>query len=112
MKTRLLQRLLRTLEALFPNLSITNINSRLLWEGSELYTEGSELAQDSSHNFYMGDVDDVYMIKPGWNNEDSSSLTIDADEFGKYSGKIFCFGFWLNKDDFMIYDGASLRFRD
>lgn len=85
---------------------------RLLWEGSEPYTEGSELAQDSPHNFYMGDVDDVYMIKPGWNNEDSSILTIDADEFGKYSGKIFCFGFWLNKDDSMIYDGTSLRYRN
>ena len=85
---------------------------RLLWEGNEPYTEGSELAQDSPHSFYMGDVDDVYMIKPGWNNEDSSILTIDADEFGKYSGKIFCFGFWLNKDDSMIYDGTSLHYRD
>ena len=84
---------------------------RLLWEGNEPYTEGSELAQDSPHSFYMGDVDDVYMIKPGWNNEDSSILTIDADEFGKYSGKIFCFGFWLNKDDSMIYDGTSLHYR-
>ena len=85
---------------------------RLLWEGNEPYTEGSELAQDSPHSFYMGDVDDVYMIKPGWNNEDSSILTIDADEFGKYSGKLFCFGFWLNKDDSMIYDGTSLHYRD
>lgn len=85
---------------------------RLLWEGNEPYTEENELVQDSPHNFYMGDVDDVYMIKPSWNNEDSSILTIDADEFGKYSGKIFCFGFWLNKDDSMIYDGTSLHYRD
>lgn len=85
---------------------------RLLWEGNEPYAEGNELAQDSPHNFYMGDVDDVYMVKPGWNNEDSSILTIDADEFGKYSGKIFCFGFWLNKDDSMIYNGTSLHYRD
>lgn len=84
----------------------------LLWEGNEPYAEGSELMQDSPHNFYMGDVDDVYMIKPGWNNEDSSILTIDSDEFGKYSGKIFCFGFWLNKDDSMIYDGTALRYKD
>lgn len=84
----------------------------LLWEGNEPYTEGSELVQDSPHNFYMGDVDDVYMIKPGWNNEDSSILTIDQDEFGTYSGKIFCFGFWLNKDETMIYDGTSLRYKD
>ena len=85
---------------------------RLLWEGNEPYPEGSELMQDAPHDFYMGDVDDVYMIKPGWNNEDSSILTIDQNEFGEYSGKIFCFGFWMNKDDSMIYDGTSLRYRD
>lgn len=85
---------------------------RLLWEGSEPYTEGSELVQDSPRNYYMGDVDDVYMIRPGWNNEDSSILTIDQDEFGEYSGKIFCFGIWLNKDDSMVYDGTSLYYRN
>lgn len=85
---------------------------RLLWEGNKPYTEGSELMQDVPHDFYMGEVDDVYMIKPGWNNEDLSILTIDEDEFGKYSGKIFCFGFWMNKDDSLIYDGTSLRYRD
>lgn len=85
---------------------------RLLWEGNEPYTEGDELVQDSTHNFYMSDIDDGYMIKPGWNNEDSSILTIDEDEFGEYSGKIFCFGFWLNKDDSIIYDGTSLHYRD
>lgn len=85
---------------------------RLLWEGNEPYTEGNELVQDPPHNFYMGDVDDGYVIRPGWNNEDSSILTIDADEFGKYSGKIFCFGFWLNKEDSMIYDGTSLHYMD
>lgn len=85
---------------------------RLLWEGNEPYTEGNELVQDSPRNFYMGDVDDVYMIKPGWNNEDSSILTIDQDEFGKYSSKIFCFGFWLDKEDSMIYDGTSLHYRN
>ena len=85
---------------------------RLLWEGSEPYAEGNELVQDSPRNYYMGDVDDVYMIRPGWNNEDSSILTIDQDEFGEYSGKIFCFGIWLNKDDSMVYDGTSLYYRN
>lgn len=85
---------------------------RLLWEGSEPYAEGNELAQESPRDFYMGDVDDAYMIKPGWNNENSSILTIDEDEFGEYSGKIFCFGFWMNKDDSLIYDGTSLRYRN
>lgn len=85
---------------------------RLLWEGNEPYTEGNELSQDPAHDFYMGDVDDVYMIEPGWNNEDSSILTIDQDEFGEYSGKIFCFGFWMNKDNSLIYDGTSLRYRN
>ena len=85
---------------------------RLLWEGNEPYAEGSELSQDAPHDFYMGDVDDAYMIKPGWNNEDASILTIDQDEFGEYSGKIFCFGFWMEKDDSLIYDGTSLRYRN
>lgn len=85
---------------------------RLLWEGNEPYTEGNELSQDPEHDFYMGDVDDGYLIKPGWNNENSSILTIDQDEFGEYSGKIFCFGFWMNKDDSLIYDGTSLRYRN
>lgn len=85
---------------------------RLLWEGNEPYAEGSELSQDTPHDFYMGDVDDGYMIKPGWNNENSSILTIDQDEFGTYSGKIYCFGFWMNKDDSLIYDGTSLRYRN
>lgn len=97
--------------------SFTSIESpvgtiRLLWEGSEPYAEGNELSQEAPHNFYMGDADDVYMIEPGWNNEDSSILTIDQDEFGEYSGKIFCFGFWMNKDDSLIYDGTSLRYRN
>lgn len=97
--------------------SFTSIESpvgtiRLLWEGSEPYAEGNELSQEAPHNFYMGDVDDVYMIEPGWNNEDSSILTIDQDEFGEYSGKIFCFGFWMNKDNSLIYDGTSLRYRN
>lgn len=85
---------------------------RLLWEGNEPYAEGNELSQNPPRNYYMGDVDDVYIIKPGWNNEDSSILTIDQDEFGEYSGKIFCFGFWMNKDDSLIYDGTSLRYRN
>lgn len=85
---------------------------RLLWKGSEPYAEGDELAQDSPRDFYMGDVDDAYLIKPGWDDEASSVLTIDQDEFGEYSGKIFCFGFWLDKDDSLIYDGTSLRYRD
>ena len=85
---------------------------RLLWEGNEPYAEGSELSQDTPHDFYMGDVDDAYMIKPGWNNVDASILTIDQDEFGEYSGKIFCFGFWMNKDDSLIYDGTLLHYRN
>lgn len=82
---------------------------RLLFEGNEPYTEGNALAQDESRNIYMGDVDDVYMITPGWNGENSSILTIDQDEFGKYSGKIFCFGVWLNKDTSLVYDGNTLK---
>lgn len=85
---------------------------RLLWEGNEPCAEGNELSQEAPHNYYMGDVDDGYLIKPGWNNENSSILTIDQDEFGEYSGKIFCFGFWMNKDDSLIYDGTSLRYRN
>ncbi len=52
---------------------------RLLWEGSEPYSEGNALEQDSLHD-------------------------------GEYNSKIFCFGFWLNKDDSLIYDGKLLYY--
>ena len=84
----------------------------LLWEGNTPYEEGSELMQDSPHDIYMSDVDDGYTIKPGWDNGTTNVLTIDSDEFGNYSGKIFCFGFWLDKDDSMIYNGTTLRYKD
>lgn len=37
---------------------------------------------------------------------------ISDSAIGEYSGKIFCFGIWLNKDDSMVYDGTSLYYRN
>ena len=83
----------------------------LLWRGSTPFEDGNELLQESARDIYMGNVDDGYEIKPGWDGAASSILTIDEDEFGNKSGRIFCFGVWMTRDDSLIYDGTTLRYK-
>jgi len=83
---------------------------RLLWKGNSAYLEGTDLTNDTPHDIFYDMVDNGYLIRPGWNGEDSSILTIDEDDMGNLSGRIFCFGFWLQRDNSLGYDGKTMKY--
>ena len=82
----------------------------LLWKGSTRYSEGDKLLDEDPRDIYYGDVDNGYVIKPGWDGDASSVLTIDEDDRGNLSGKIFTFGFWLTRDESLGYNGKTMKY--
>ncbi|MBR5968783.1 MAG: hypothetical protein IK016_00395 [Lachnospiraceae bacterium] len=54
----------------------------------------------------------TYRIRPGWDGEEYSIITIGSeDDPGDDNVPVNCFGFWMERDDSLMFDGTNLMKR-
>lgn len=85
---------------------------RLLWEGDRPYEEGDDLLTDAPHDIYNGELLLTYRIRPGWDGEEYSIITIGSEDDPEDDYvPVNCFGFWMERDDSLMFDGTNLMKR-